>query len=266
MTYQKLVEVHLRGVPVNMWIRASAHQEAIQRELEIMRASQPKESVPNRLMALIDDLDARFGGAGDQVWEELRAAAEHGKVSADVTFHLPPEAGLAARQLSSMLAEMDQFCREGDHLLTLATPSDLVEVREWILAEFTRQIDLGEDPLSWLQYRGDADRPPDPADRPSLAGQGTEHISFDGSLDLATVGELRDLIQEKRARNPREIVVDLSGIGFIDSVGIGLLVTTHQRLEEEGVSLRLMVPPRLKELLRLTGLLEVLQPDDSPVV
>jgi anti-anti-sigma factor len=87
---------------------------------------------------------------------------------------------------------------------------------------------------------------------------------FEGSLDLATVGELRDTIQERRSRGPGQIVVDLTRVGFVDSIGIGLLITTHTRLEEEGVELRLIVSPRLKDLLELSGLTDLLRPEDPP--
>jgi hypothetical protein len=43
-----------------------------------------------------------------------------------------------------------------------------------------------------------------------------------------------------------------------------LLITTHSRLEEEGVKLRLIVSPRLKGLLELSGLIELLGPEDPP--
>jgi len=73
-----------------------------------------------------------------------------------------------------------------------------------------------------------------------------------------------DTIQEMRSRNPGQIVVDLANVGFVDSIGIGLLITTHSRLAEEGVALRLIVSPRLKELLRLSGLIDLLQPEGPP--
>jgi anti-sigma B factor antagonist len=103
-----------------------------------------------------------------------------------------------------------------------------------------------------------------PSPSPASNGGGSETIVFEGSLDLDTVGELRETIQEIRATGPGEIVVDLTGVGFIDSVGIGLLITTHTRLEEEGVNLRLIVSPRLKGLLELSGLIELLRPEVAP--
>ena len=264
MIQDQLVEVYLRDLPVDLWKRASAHHEAIQRELEIMRGSQPLDSVPNRLANLIESFDARFGDVGDPAWMELQAAADRGEETIDLTVRVPEPVSGAALQLGSMLEEVDEYCRAGDHLMTLATPPDLVAFREWFLDEFTRQIEGGAEPLPWDENRTRSDRSPKAADGAPNAGRGTETIVFEGSLDLATAGELRDSIQALRAHDPSEIVVDLTNVGFVDSIGIGLLVTTHSRLEEDGVRLRLVVPSRLKELLRLSGLIELLQPEDAP--
>ena len=169
----------------------------------------------------------------------------------------------AARSMAAMMAEVDEFCRAGDHLMTLATPPEVVALREWVLEELTRQIDEGGEPVPWSNHVSRAGRSSKAAD-PASSRAGSETIVFEGSLDLATVGELRDTIQERRSRGPGQIVVDLTGVGFVDSIGIGLLITTHTRLEEEGVVLRLIVSPRLKELLKLSGLTDLLRPEDPP--
>lgn len=264
MIQDQLVEVRLRGLPIDLWERASAHQEAIQRELEIMRGSESPDSVPNRLMTLIEGLDARFGDAADPAWSELRAAADRGEKTMDLTIRVPGPASSAASQLGSMLKEVDEYCRAGDHLMTLATPPELVAFREWFLDEFIRQIEGRGEPMPWQEYRGELDPRSNNSAQPATPGRGSETIVFQGSLDLATAGELRDAIQERRAHEPGEIVVDLTNVGFVDSIGIGLLVTTHSRLQEEGVSLQLIVPPRVKELLRLSGLIDLLRPEDAP--
>lgn len=266
MVREAMVQVRLRQVPVDLWTRARAHQEAVRREFDLMRASEPAGSVPHRLLALLEDLDTRFGDVGESSRQELEAAADRGEEYADVVFEGPPAAAVAARELAAMLSEVDEFCRAGDHLMTVATPPDLVSFREWFLDEFTRQIDRGEKPVPWPRYRGRTAAPAgDTSPAAARSGGGSETIVFEGSLDLDTVGGLRDIIQERRARSPDEIVVDLTRVGFIDSVGIGLLITTHTRLEEEGVKLRLIVSPRLKGLLELSGLIELLRPEDAPV-
>jgi hypothetical protein len=50
--------------------------------------------------------------------------------------------------LGAILDEVDELCRQGQYLLTLATPPDLVAYRHWLLEEFTRQI-AGQEPVAW---------------------------------------------------------------------------------------------------------------------
>jgi anti-anti-sigma factor len=264
MIQDEMVPVHLLQVPVELWKQGRAHQDALRREMDLLRASEPADSVPHRLMSLVEDFDARFGELSDRSWDDFLAAAEDGGETADLTIAIPAPAVAAARAMGAMMAEVDEFCRAGDHLMTLATPPELVALREWVLEELTRQIDQGGEPLPWANHVSRAGRPSNAAADPASSRAGSETIVFEGSLDLATVGELRDKIQERRSRGPGQIVVDLTGVGFVDSIGIGLLITTHTRLEEEGVVLRLIVSPRLKELLKLSGLTDLLRPEDPP--
>ena len=60
------------------------------------------------------------------------------------------------------------------------------------------------------------------------------------------------------------IVLDLARIEFIDSSGLGLLVRLHNRARLAGGDLRLCaVPPRLKEILRVTRVQQILPPYES---
>jgi anti-anti-sigma factor len=260
----EMVQVHLLQVPVELWRQARAHQDAVRREMDLLRASEPADSVPHRLMSLVEDFDARFGELSDRSWGDFEAAVEDGGEAADLTIEIPAPAVAAARAMAAMMAEVDEFCRAGDHLMTLATPPELVALREWVLGELTHQVDQGGEPSPWPDHVSRVARPSHAADDPALSRVGSETIVFEGSLDLATVGELRDTIQERRSRGPGQIVVDLTGVAFVDSIGIGLLITTHTRLEEEGVELRLIVSPRLKDLLELSGLTDLLRPEDPP--
>ena len=264
MIQDEMVPVHLLQVPIELWKQGRAHQDALRREMDLLRASEPADSVPHRLMSLVEDFDARFGELSDRSWGDVVTAAEDGREAADLTIEIPPSAVAAARAMAAMMAEVDEFCRAGDHLMTLATPPEIVALREWVLGELTRQIEQGGEPLPWSNHVSRAGQPSSAAADRASSRAGSETIVFEGSLDLATVGELRDTIQERRSRGPGQIIVDLTGVGFVDSIGIGLLITTHTRLEEEGVVLRLIVSPRLKELLKLSGLTDLLRPEDPP--
>lgn len=247
----ELVEVHLLSVPVDTWRRASAHQEAIERELEIVRANLDPDAVPNRLARLVEEYDRRFGAVADPTWEQLHAAAERGDEVADLTFVVPPAAAPAALEMGRMLDEVDDFCRSGEGLLSLATPPELVRFRQWFLEEFVRQIEKGLPPRSWEEYVAD----PEPSEDGGGSG---DRVRFSGDLDLATAGALREEIQQRRASGSPHLTVDLTGVGFIDSVGISLLVTAHNTFQAEGHRVSFVMPARLKPLIELSGISDLL--------
>jgi anti-sigma B factor antagonist len=79
-------------------------------------------------------------------------------------------------------------------------------------------------------------------------------------LDVTTVGELRDAMVLAVESGPgTDVVVDVSRVRVVDSVGLGLLVTTHRNCLRTGRRLVLVDPqPRLLRLLAVTRLHRVL--------
>ena len=61
-----------------------------------------------------------------------------------------------------------------------------------------------------------------------------------GELDLATVEPLRAALNEIESAG--HLVLDLRGLSFIDSTGLHLLVTLHQRAQRDGFQLSLVAP------------------------
>lgn len=55
-----------------------------------------------------------------------------------------------------------------------------------------------------------------------------------GDLDVYTVGSLRDAIGEMIEEGSTKIVVDLDGVPFMDSSGLGALMGGVRRLREAG--------------------------------
>ena len=79
-------------------------------------------------------------------------------------------------------------------------------------------------------------------------------------LDVTTVGELRDALALVVVSAPEvDVFVDVSEVTVVDSVGLGLLVTTHRNCLRAGRRLVLVDPqPRLLRLLAVTKLHRVL--------
>lgn len=267
---QLMVQVHLIGIPVEIWKRASAHQEGLRREFEILVSREPDQQLPRVLIELIDDLRTRFNQQRDQSLEPLLVAAEKGESSVDVTIDLPKDAAASLRELSEMLDAADDFCREGGRLLTQVTPPDLLRFRHWFLGEILSQLEEGRSPRSWQEIEANADPLPDQTTTEAApsddSGDGETRIEFKEDLDLSTAGALHDLIMGARDKSNRSgtLVVDLREVGFMDSVGISLLVSAHRRLTEDGTKIRLLLPSRLRKLLEISGLVDVLTPEFSP--
>lgn len=83
-------------------------------------------------------------------------------------------------------------------------------------------------------------------------------IEAHGDIEVETVSDLRGRMLELVRSGSRHFVVDLNGVSFIDSTGLGVLVGALKRVQAEGGTMRLVCrQPRVLHLLRLTGLDEV---------
>ena len=87
---------------------------------------------------------------------------------------------------------------------------------------------------------------------------GVPVLSLAGEVDLATVPRLRDaLVQAGHDHPGQRVVVDLDGVAFLDSTGLGVLVGGLRRIGAAGGDLLLVCStPRLLDLLtqcRLDG-------------
>ena len=89
---------------------------------------------------------------------------------------------------------------------------------------------------------------------------GTTTLALLGEVDVLTVDQVRAALEEALAGRPREIVVDLSDLDFIDSTGLGALIFGFQRARDASIGFRLAHPKRsVHQILVLSGVLEVVQ-------
>ena len=88
----------------------------------------------------------------------------------------------------------------------------------------------------------------------------TDTVRFVGDLDIATAGALREQLLERSAAGVSPITVDLAGVEFMDSVGLSLLISAYQRIVDGGAEMILIMPERLRPLMEMSGLAELLDP------
>lgn len=80
-----------------------------------------------------------------------------------------------------------------------------------------------------------------------------------GSLDIDTAPALKANLSRLVERPAPRVVVDVSGLDFCDSMGVGVLVTAHGRAVERGGWVRLAAPSGfLRRLFETLGLSDYL--------
>ena len=152
--FSNLIEVRLAQLPVQLWAKSSEHSDELFREFALIVADgEAAASVPQRLLDLIELLTTTYGEMGADQRTQMFDAAAAGRESLDLTYQVPAAVSVACVVLDELLDEADAFCREGQHLLTLTTPPELVRFRRWYLGEFVSQV-AGNPPVPWPEYTG----------------------------------------------------------------------------------------------------------------
>lgn len=149
--------VRLLQLPLPLWAHAKQHTDELLREFAIIAAGKASGTTagtdtPQRLLELVAVLRQQYGAGSSERDERLFSALDAGQVELDDTVELPAAAAGGAQALSRLLDEADEFCRQGRHLLTLASPPELVRFRRWYLEEVVVQLQ-GGDPTPWPAYR-----------------------------------------------------------------------------------------------------------------
>jgi anti-sigma B factor antagonist len=80
-------------------------------------------------------------------------------------------------------------------------------------------------------------------------------VTVEGEVDVATAPALRDELYRLIDRGTKRIVVDLAGMDFIDSTGLGVFVGALKRSREGGDELELRsLKPAARKIFDITGL------------
>ena len=94
--------------------------------------------------------------------------------------------------------------------------------------------------------------------------EGLVRVSLRGELDLSTVEKVEEELRRIEERGDRLLVLDLSGLTFLDSTGLRLMVTADQRARKSGRRLALVKGPEtVHRVFTITKLDERLQMVDD---
>ncbi|TYP58551.1 stage II sporulation protein AA (anti-sigma F factor antagonist) [Thermosediminibacter litoriperuensis] len=87
--------------------------------------------------------------------------------------------------------------------------------------------------------------------------KGMAILEVEGELDFSNVDQLQQEIQ----RRPEEVVeIDLQGLRFIDSSGVGMLLSQARHFFSQGRTLKIVnIPDLIREDLEVIGFFQVLE-------
>ena len=252
------MQLELLNFPVGHFERALEHAAGVQRELDVLRVDESRAGrVPRRMDEIVADLDTRFTGyraTMDILASLVEQRADHADVSIPVLGDAE-ERAVAIVALRDLLDEVDRYCEAGE-LLTVVTPPDLREFREWLFEQVIGQL-RGASPRPWPGTSG------------TTVAAGVEPVGVvnggpavivreAGSLDLGDAARLREAIQNAFTTTDADVDVDLSAVEFVDSVVLSVFVTAHKRFTAVDRNIAFLVPRHLLRVFELTGLVGVL--------
>jgi anti-sigma B factor antagonist len=89
-------------------------------------------------------------------------------------------------------------------------------------------------------------------------------LSVRGEVDVYTAPRLRERLIELVSQGSHQVVVDLDGVDFLDSTGLGVLVGGLKRLRShDGDMILVCTQPRILKVFEITGLTKVFSIHDS---
>jgi hypothetical protein len=148
-------EIWLRSLPVSLHAFSTEHSDELQREFKLVRANSDDASttstVPGRLLDLIEQLSVAYRGISEGPAQRIDEAIARGEDSIDLVYEVPAAVREATMRLAELFEEADEFCRAGDHLLTLESPPAVRAYRRWFLDQFIDQID-GKPAETWEEW------------------------------------------------------------------------------------------------------------------
>jgi anti-sigma B factor antagonist len=90
-------------------------------------------------------------------------------------------------------------------------------------------------------------------------------VAVGGEIDVYTAPKLRDKITELVGQGHHDLVIDMEGVDFLDSTGLGVLVGGLKKVRAHDGSMELIcAQDRLLKIFRITGLAKVFVIHDTP--
>ena len=93
---------------------------------------------------------------------------------------------------------------------------------------------------------------------------GVSVVTLDGRIVLGEESNFREKLKSLLAEGNKKIVLNMAGIKYIDSAGLGTLVAAHVSAKTQGASVRLCnLGEKFHEVMQITRLLTVFDVYDT---
>jgi hypothetical protein len=136
------VDVKVLGLPVEVYLEAEQHNDAVVRELTLIVQSAGTAGgldVPRRLLDLAGEVRAAFSPASDGLRAQVEEAIRRGDETVDIRVSVPRYGWEALLRLADWLDEVDRYSVDGD-LLTLESSQRLRRFRSWFAQQVSDQM------------------------------------------------------------------------------------------------------------------------------
>ncbi|MEK6794446.1 MAG: STAS domain-containing protein [Spirochaetota bacterium] len=102
-----------------------------------------------------------------------------------------------------------------------------------------------------------------------IAGTGVIILDIKGEIDLYNAPDIKDNIKTQIDKGKKKIIINLKGVSYIDSSGIGALISSLSNLKKVGGGLKIIhvydSVKKVFELTKLTSFFEIYNNEDEAV-
>ncbi len=90
--------------------------------------------------------------------------------------------------------------------------------------------------------------------------EGVSVVSIRGNVDALTAGEVQRYLDGLVANKVVKLTVDLSGVDFMSSAGLRVILSVSKSVRRQGGDLRLAAPkPPIEKMLKISGFTSIMK-------
>lgn len=88
--------------------------------------------------------------------------------------------------------------------------------------------------------------------------ESTQAVEVHGEIDVYTSPKVKEIITELIEKGNFHLVINLEGVRYIDSTGLGVLIGALKKVREKDGSINLVCNnPQIKKIFNITGLVKI---------